>query len=48
MEQERPETDDFCNTKISGCEGKVLSKNVNISRNKVKFLQVLAHTLIKN
>ena len=32
LKQERPETDDVAIKKISGCEGKILSGNFNISK----------------
>ena len=35
LKQERPETDDFAIKKISCCEGKILSRQFNISIIKV-------------
>ena len=33
LKQKRPETDNLALNKISGCEGKILGRNLNISRN---------------
>ena len=37
LKRERTETDDFKIKQISGCEGKILRRNFNISRNEKFF-----------
>ena len=43
LKRERPETDELCNTKISGCEGKIFVE-MSITRH---FLQFFADTITK-
>ena len=41
LKRERPETDDFA-IKMSGCEGKILSRNFNISRKIAIFFSTVS------
>ena len=46
-EKKPPQTDDFAIKKMSGCEGKILIRHFNTSRNAKFFTSVLGDTLTK-